>query len=99
MKPKQSILLLAGIVLAIDLFSQSKLSLTGKVTDAQSSQPLAGASVYFPDLRRGTVAGEDGIYKIQNITQGSYLVEVSHSGYSPIIETIQLTGDVQKDFA
>ncbi len=76
-----------------------KIRLTGRVTDAITGQPLAGASVYFPDLRTGAATNSEGYYSIVNINSGKYLVEISHLGYSSIIETIDLVSDTQKDFA
>jgi iron complex outermembrane recepter protein len=99
MKSKRYVLLFTLAFLLSNAFAQTKLSVSGKVTDAKTNEPLPGASVYFPDLKRGTIANETGIYKIENITKGNYLVEVSHTGYSSIIETVVLTEDVQKDFA
>ena len=75
-----------------------KLSISGKITDAKTGEPLAGASIHFPDLRFGRVSNDSGTYKIQNIPQGKYLLEISHLGYTSIIETIEFTADVQKDF-
>src|SRR5437868_4904256 len=73
--------------------------ITGKVTDAKTGEPLARASVYFPDLKRGTVTNDSGTYKIQNIARGNYLIEITYAGYASVIETISLSGSVQKDFA
>lgn len=66
--------------------SQVKISVNGKVTDAQTGQPLAGSNIYLPDLRTGVVAASDGSFTISNISKGKYLVEVSHAGYSSLIE-------------
>jgi len=105
MKLKNIFLFFTAVLLSNYIYSQNQnagkevSSITGKVTDAKTGQPLAGASVYFSDLKRGTVANEVGVYKIQNTAQGSYLVEVSYAGYASIIETVGLTGNLQKDFA
>jgi iron complex outermembrane receptor protein len=76
-----------------------KTNLTGTIKDAKTGQPLVRASVYFPDMRRGAFTNEAGVYKIQNIAQGRYLVEVTYAGFASIVETIVLSGNVQKDFA
>ena len=52
-----------------------RYSLSGKVTDA-SGAPLAGASVYIPDLQIGNVAGDKGNYIINDIPSCTYLVEI-----------------------
>jgi len=75
-----------------------RVTITGKITDLKTGEPLAGASIYFPDLRAGAASNTKGAYTISNISRGHYLVEVSHLGYSSIIETIELIGNVQKDF-
>jgi len=75
-----------------------KATITGKVTDVKTGEPVAGASIYFPDLRAGAASNSQGVYTISNISRGHYLVEVSHLGFSSIIETIELTGNVHKDF-
>jgi iron complex outermembrane receptor protein len=75
-----------------------KVTLSGKISDAKTGEALAGASVHFPDLRIGAVSDDKGIYKIQNIPQGIFLIEVSYLGYASIVESIDLNGNVQKDF-
>lgn len=75
-----------------------KKSITGKVTDAKTGEPLAGASVYFPDSRNGAVCNGEGIYIISNIAAGKHLVEVSHLGYASFIETIVVGENTQNDF-
>src|SRR5258706_8973112 len=99
------------VILAFFLFStessaqnpssknSDKITFSGKISDSKSGQPLAGASVYFPDLRAGTVSDDKGLFKIHNVPPGKYLLEVSYLGYSSIVETISVTGDVQKDFS
>lgn len=74
-----------------------RVSLSGRVTDS-SGVPLAGTSVYLPDLKKGAASDNDGRYQITNINAGQYLIEVSHLGYSTIIETITIAGDAHRDF-
>ncbi|MDX2048146.1 MAG: TonB-dependent receptor [Chitinophagaceae bacterium] len=76
-----------------------RVILSGKITDAKTGEPLAGATIYFPDLRTGGSSNQQGFYKIQNIPQGKHLVEISYQGYASVVETIELNGDMQKGFA
>ncbi len=71
-----------------------KVTITGKITDAKTGEPLQGASVYFHDLKIGASSNAQGIFRIQNIPEGKYLLEVSFLGYA----AIDLNGDVQRDF-
>jgi iron complex outermembrane receptor protein len=75
-----------------------RVTLTGKVKDAKSGELLAGASVYIPDLRTGAICNKEGVYTISNISAGKYLIEVSHLGYSSLIETIEIVSNKQQDF-
>lgn len=99
MRSKKYILFFASLFfLLTNVSAQTKISLTGKVTDAKTGEALAGASVYFPDLRTGAACNKEGIYTISNISAGKYLVEVSHLGYASINETVEAGSNAQKDF-
>ncbi|WP_240628073.1 TonB-dependent receptor [Terrimonas sp.] len=77
----------------------AKVSISGKVTDALTGEPIQGASLYFADAKTGAVTNSKGEYLIRSISSGSYLLEVSSVGYNSITEHIILNGDLQKDFA
>ncbi|WEK37576.1 MAG: TonB-dependent receptor [Candidatus Pseudobacter hemicellulosilyticus] len=76
-----------------------RATLSGKVTDAVTGQPLAGASIFLHDLRIGVMTNQQGQYIIRQIPPGRYLVEVSYTGYAPMVESVQLSEAGQKDFA
>lgn len=75
-----------------------RLTFSGKITDA-NGQPLAGASITLPDLRKGAISNEKGIFKISNISAGRYLVEVSFTGYASIVETVDVLDAGEKVFS
>ena len=75
-----------------------KATLNGRVLEGKNHEPLKGASVYIPDLRIGVVAGEDGRFVVNNIPQGKHLVEISFTGYASLIETIDFTANIERDF-
>ncbi|GAA4319317.1 TonB-dependent receptor [Compostibacter hankyongensis] len=77
---------------------EDKNLLTGTVTDAKSHQPLAGASVYFPDLKTGTITGSDGHFSIKNLPAGSFLVQVQYIGYGSVSAMVTIKGAVTHDF-
>jgi len=72
---------------------------SGKITDAKTGAAIEGATVYISDIRSGTSTNAAGNFLISNIPQGVHLVEISHIGYSNIIESIEIKNDVKKDFA
>src|SRR4029453_2730887 len=46
----------------------------GKKTNEKNRTPLAGASIYIPDLKIGARANEDGSYSTSSLPSGKYLV-------------------------
>jgi outer membrane receptor protein involved in Fe transport len=83
---------IAGIFMLL-LFSVPALAqigvgkLNGKVTDAQTKEPLIGANVVIVNTDIGAATNIEGEYFILNITPGTYSVKVSYVGYAP--KTIQ----------
>jgi iron complex outermembrane receptor protein len=98
---KQLLLFLfAGIIVFSPAYSQQqKAVLTGKVTDAKTGEPLAGASIYIHEVRRGSVSDNNGLFKTALFPAGRYLVEISYTGYSTIIETETINGTTERKYA
>jgi len=76
---------------------QTQFILSGKVTDEATGQNLQGASIYFPEFKKGVIAGANGIYQI-TLPQGEHIVEVSFIGYSIYTKTILIKNNVIEDF-
>lgn len=76
-----------------------KVSLSGKVTDAKTGEPLPGASIYFADDKIGAIADGQGSYSLNNIPSGHHIVEVSSTGYATLVVHIELSNNTEKDFA
>ncbi|MDX6747971.1 TonB-dependent receptor [Polaribacter sp. PL03] len=73
------------------LANAQSYTLSGKVVD-KNKQPLAGASVFVKEIKKGTSTNFDGNFSI-NLQKGSYTVEVSFIGYTTISEKITLSKD------
>ena len=73
------------------------VNLKGKVTDESTGQALQGASVYFPELKKGVTANEQGNYQI-NLPAGNYIIEVSYVGYSLVTINVAITTNTEKNF-
>jgi iron complex outermembrane recepter protein len=65
-------------------------SLTGKVTDKGSGEPLPGATIYIPDLKTGASSDSAGRYRIGNLPPSTLLVQFSFIGYKPVTRTVDL---------
>ena len=73
-------------------------SLQGKVLDAISGNPLAGATIYLHEAKTGAVAAADGSFKTADVPAGKYLVEISFMGYASYLEVMDLSTAVKSDF-
>ena len=74
-----------------------KVVLQGKIVDQLTGQILQGASIYFPELKKGVASNDKGIYQI-SLTPGNYIIEVSYIGYTLQTINVNLQNNLQKDF-
>ncbi|MDQ6843862.1 MAG: TonB-dependent receptor [Bacteroidota bacterium] len=79
--------------------NQEKFSFSGTITAAAANTPLAGASVYISDLRKGSVANATGHFQINNIPYGTYLAEVRYVGYKSILTNISFNKNIEENYA
>ena len=87
-------------ILSIAQGQQAKgLTLSGKVTDAETSQPLAGANVFIADARIGAVTNSEGVYNFENIPSGHHILEVSFSGFNTTVKHIDVNTNSSFDFS
>src|SRR6187549_2190348 len=62
------------------VFSQSNYSITGKVIDATTKQPLQAASVFAENTTLGTATGAEGTFHLK-LPGGGYSIVVTFTGY------------------
>ncbi|RYZ29132.1 MAG: TonB-dependent receptor, partial [Chitinophagaceae bacterium] len=87
-------------ILSIAQSQQSKgLTLSGKVTDTETSQPLSGANVYIADARIGGVTNAQGEYSFKNIPEGHHIIEVSYSGFNTTVQHIDVNTNSTVNFS
>jgi iron complex outermembrane receptor protein len=79
----------AFFALPISLAAQTgNATLTGKVTDAASSEPLSGARVFVPGTVMAATTRLDGTYRLQ-VSPGTHEVRVTYIGYGIARDTVQ----------
>jgi len=61
-------------------------SISGRVTDAATNQPLS-ARIGIMGAAQAAVAHSDGSFQLP-VTAGTHIVRVSYIGYAPIIDTV-----------
>lgn len=76
----------------------SKGHLSGKVTDKVSGESLPGVSIYFPNLKTGTVTQSDGTYMIDQLPSTKLLVQISYVGYKMQLKQIDFSINSKQDF-
>ncbi|MBD3291145.1 TonB-dependent receptor plug domain-containing protein, partial [candidate division KSB1 bacterium] len=69
------------LVITAAVFGGISGSLQGRVTDIETSEPLAGVNIIIRETQQGTASGTNGFFKIHNIRAGSYTMLVSMIGY------------------
>lgn len=71
----------------------------GRILDAKTGEPLAGASVILSDSKMGGTADSTGLYLLNNIPVGHTIVEVSYEGYRTVVAHVDISpGDNNKNF-
>lgn len=82
-------------------FSQQKNrgQLSGKIIDAKTGEPLNGASITLVESKQGTRSDSSGHYFFRNTPAGHTLIEISYTGYRSIVDHLDISGTMQKDFA
>ncbi|WP_036678093.1 TonB-dependent receptor [Daejeonella oryzae] len=93
------ILIALLILLSRNLFAETLL-ITGKVIDAQTKEPLPGATVTFPDLRLIAITDENGEFTFRNIPErGTFIIEVKYLGYKTITQMVDLSLSTSLNFS
>jgi iron complex outermembrane recepter protein len=73
--------------------AQNKIS--GKIID-QDNIPIVGATIFVPDLNKGTVSNANGSYELSNLPNGNIKIQFSFVGYTNHIETAVLNGGIEE---
>jgi iron complex outermembrane recepter protein len=63
--------------------------LHGKITDEESHE-LIGATIYIPELNKGTVADHEGHFDLKGLCNGTYIVRVQHLGHETVERSVTI---------
>lgn len=93
---KSRFLLLVRLVFLINLtfsigYAQdaTTVTLTGKVTDERTGQPLPFSNVFLNNSTIGTTTDDKGNYRLNGLTIGSLEMVVSYLGYESVKQTLR----------
>jgi len=88
-----SICIAAGVLFSNQSLGQKPGTLTGKVRDQTTNEPLSGTSISQENSSKGTVSQSDGTYTLK-LTPGTYTFQFSMNGYkTKKISGIVITSD------
>ncbi len=54
--------------------------------------PLPGATIYVPDMNKGTLSDSNGNYELLNLPNGKIKIQFTFIGYTNRIESVELNG-------
>ncbi len=93
----KNIILTIAIFISVYSFSQSNNSISGKLTDTESnSVPLVFANVIIKETGAKTTTNEKGLYKFENLKEGSYTLTYNFTGYETKEINIEVVSGTSK---
>ncbi|MBS1765058.1 MAG: TonB-dependent receptor [Bacteroidetes bacterium] len=92
MQLRKTIIILSIFLLpTVSVFAQLKVS--GNIRDFKTNETIPGVSIYISDIKIGTVTDMNGNFEIPDLKQGSYLLEISYTGYQSMPIKLKLERD------
>lgn len=79
------------------VLAQKNTTLSGYIQDAGSGEKLIGASLYFPDLQKGTITNSYGFFSI-TLPAGEHKMILRFIGYENIEEVVNLKESLDKTY-
>ena len=83
---KHYFILLSYLLLPVFLCAQT--SIRGKILEATNHEPIAGATIYIPDLKSGTASDENGNFVLKNLPRAKFLMQIKLLGFTTITKTV-----------
>jgi iron complex outermembrane receptor protein len=91
---------LALTALLLPILAAAQITVSGKITDQRTGQPLAGATVSLQNLKNapGAVTDAQGIYRLNNVKSGSYTLKASYVGYQTYQNPLNVSSSIVVNF-
>ncbi|MCB0635332.1 MAG: TonB-dependent receptor, partial [Lewinella sp.] len=72
--------------------ADQQATIQGLLTDADTGEPLVGATVFWPAANEGTVSDPRGTWQVQ-VPPGAYELQINYIGYRPFVRQVEVLGD------
>ena len=91
----KKLLYLIGIfcLLTIPMYAQQRVTISGRIIDAQSKESLHGANIYLQKQKQGATSDAGGHFKLSLPKRNKIEMTVSYVGYQSQNLHLQLTND------
>jgi len=66
-------------------------TLSGKIVDAETGEPLPGATIMLTDASGGTTSNSSGNFNLGRLIEGDYQITFSYVGYEPVQISINIS--------
>lgn len=76
------------------IFSQTKYTISGYVSDKTNGESAIGANVYLKEIMKGTATNQYGFFSL-SVEPGSYTLVVSYLGYSDYTQKVELKSNLK----
>ncbi|HMG88419.1 MAG TPA: TonB-dependent receptor, partial [Chryseolinea sp.] len=94
----KSIFAAMAMLWSADAAFAQQYSLHGKVQNAATSQPLAGATLEVKELKRFAISDDAGKYSIERLPAGNYTIEVRYLGFKENLKTVSISETTELNF-
>ena len=91
------LLLLLSLSSLVSGFNPDSKSVTGKVLDASTKEPLIGATILIKGTKMGTYTDLKGEFKINNLPSGILEMQISMVGYKTLSKKVDLSRDLRDE--
>lgn len=87
-----------GSAMAQMTYKEGSKQLTGSVRDSKNNEKLPGVTIYFPEIKTGTLTNEEGEFSLDELPNSKLLIQVSLIGYESVTQQVDLRETAQIDF-
>jgi hypothetical protein len=80
------------------LMAQNTYSISGKIIDSESGEPLVDASIIITGTTSGVLSNQNGFYSLV-LKPGKYILLISFVGYNTISDSLSLFSDINRNYS
>lgn len=83
-----------NLAIGLLVYPQKTFTIKGLITDANTNTPIGGATIATANLF--AISANDGTFLLNNVEEGSCVLEISYLGYAKTVVTVTVNSQTQK---